>query len=678
MQSLTWYMQRLRAMSADEVAWRVRSAVRDATDRYRYPGRRRAAAARAAQSSNGPLPQPGLSVTASADSAAARPGEEPVQSWNADLLARAERIAVHRIDLFDQEDCFLGDPIDWNRDHKAGIAAPLLFAPSIDYRDHARSGDCKFVWEPSRHQHLVVLARAYRTYGEIRFAHAAAGQLESWLAACPFGLGMNWRSPLELAIRLINWVWTLDLLRPSGVIRGTLAAALAESVNLHLWEVARKYSRGSSANNHLVGEAAGVFIAASYFTTANRAAQLRRQSREILLREIEHQNFADGGNREQAFGYHFFVLEMFLLSGMVARASGQDFPERFWQGVRRMAEFAVALCEAGPMPNFGDADDGYLLDLESRTRDPRWLLGACSRVLPASLEGVDPRWGAQAAQWLPIPAAPTPEPVSPPRRLTSRAFEKSGYYLLQSGAAGSLDSISVLFDCGQLGFGAIAAHGHADALSFSLRAFGQDFLVDPGTYDYFTYAEWRQYFRSTRAHNTIEVDGQDQSSMLGKFLWGSRANATCLEWQPNDFGGTVVGEHDGYQRLPDPVRHRRRITLDARARELEIQDEIFSSRAHELRWFAHVAEGCRVNRLSASSFELIAERGSVMIALDPRLEWRELRASANPIGGWVSRGYHRKSPSTTICGCIAAHGNLSLLNKIVMGPVDANGNSCRL
>ena len=90
----------------------------------------------------------------------------------------------------------------------------------------------------------------------------------------------------------------------------------------------------------------------------------------------------------------------------------------------------------------------------------------------------------------------------------------------------------MVFDCGELGFKAIAAHGHADALSFTLRAFGSDVFVDPGTYDYFSYSAWRAYFRSTSAHNTLAVDGRDQSVMLGPFLWGARAQARCIAWEP--------------------------------------------------------------------------------------------------------------------------------------------------
>src|SRR5262249_12423173 len=151
------------------------------------------------------------------------------------------------------------------------------------------------------------------------------------------------------------------------------------------------------------------------------------------------------------------------------------------------------------------------------------------------------------------------------------ALPESGHYLLQVGHRGRGDLVSVVFDCGDLGFKSIAAHGHADALSFTLRAFGSALFVDPGTYYYFTYPDCRSYLRSTKAHTTVAVEGLDQSVMLGPFLWGARAQARCVAWEPRKQGGKVIGEHDGYTRLTDPVLHRRTLELDGHSRILSIQ-----------------------------------------------------------------------------------------------------------
>jgi hypothetical protein len=668
-QRLEWYVRRLRGMSAGEIAWRLRSHLRDTVDRARVGlGRvpRPHDLDRALSAAPG-FPVTDLSPGGWRDAR----GEE--RSWCDALVAQADRAAAHRLSFFDLEDRHLGDPIDWNRDHSAGKAAPMGFAAGIDYRDFAETGDCKLVWEPSRHQHLVVLGRAYRATGDARYAQAVAGQLRSWLDQCPFGQGMQWRSPLELAIRLINWVWALGLVEGAGVIEGPLRERVLHAAWLHMWDVVRKFSQGSSANNHVIGEAAGVFIGASYFTGFADAAGWRRRSAAVLERECLAQTHADGGNKEQAFAYHLFVLEFLLLAWQVGRATGQPFSAAYGSAVERMLEFAGAMGEAGDEPPaYGDADDGYVLDLgEPRRPEPLLATGAL-----LTGRGDLKRWSGgfrQSTRWLLGQDARTrfeALPVEAPAALASRAFPDTGYYLLQSGTPSGADRIGVLFDCGELGFGSIAAHGHADALSVTLRAFGTDVLVDPGTYDYFTHAEWRRYFRSTAAHNTVEIDERDQSQMLGLFLWGDRAHARCVRFQPDAAGGEVTGEHDGYERgLEDPVSHRRTVRLEGAARAVTVVDEIHTDGYHRAAVRFHLAEHCRVAARDGNRIEIrVADRGVVILEMDSRLAVDTLEGSTAPIGGWVSRGYHRKVPATTLVGRAECAGDTVFVCRIEVLP----------
>ncbi len=667
MQSLDWYLHRLRGMSAGEIAWRTRATCWEALDRCRvgigWRPKLDAAWLAAAADSPRSLRLTGVQPGDWKDSLAGSP--EAV--WRDRLLARAERIAAHRLSFFDIHDRHLGDPIDWNRDHASGQASPMGFAPAIDYRDYRVTGDAKLVWEPNRHHHLVVLGRAYRASGEKRYAAAAVEQLQSWLEQCPYGRGMNWRSPLELAIRLINWVWTIDLIRDSGLYSGEFRTRLLDAVWAHLHEVARKYSQGSSANNHRIGEAAGVFVGASYFGDLPDSNRLREEAREILTGEILAQTYADGCNRELALGYHLFVLQFFLVAGALARRSARNMPSGYWTMLERKLAFLSALTEGGDaLPMFGDSDDGYVLDLGALPGpDPTGLLGVGAVLVGGASEPVE------AARWLFDGAAgPAPDAVTDPAssvRLGSRAFPESGHYLLQSGRPGMPQRISVLFDCGELGFGSIAAHGHADALSFCLRAFGRDVLVDPGTYDYFTYPAWRDYFRSTRAHNTLVVDDQDQSVMLGPFLWGERARARCLSWRVLEDGAQITAEHDGYSRLADPVVHRRHLTLEGAARSLTIHDEVLARGAHTASAFFHLAEDCVVRDIDSNRVRVALGAAQITLVLDPAFAVQIVCGSEDPIGGWVSRGYHRKTRASTVIGRASTKGNTSFQCRIELG-----------
>src|SRR5262245_2655210 len=320
MPSPGWYLRRLRTMSPGEVAWRLGSALRVMELRGRLALGREPEAPAAPPIAATARPSFRLSDVSVGEWAHCT--TEPERSWRDELCSRADRLAQHRLSFFDLEDCDLGDPIDWNRDHAAGRPTPLRFAPLIDYRDWNAVGDAKVVWEPSRHHQLVVLGRAYRGTGDARYARAVIEQLESWISQCPFGRGMNWRSPLELAIRLINWVWAVDLILESGLVTGACQNRVRRAAFQHLWLITRSYSRGSSANNHRIGEAAGVFVATSYFPDLDPSGQWRQESRQILEEEIVVQTYSDGGTREQATGYHVFVLQFCLVAGLVGRRAG--------------------------------------------------------------------------------------------------------------------------------------------------------------------------------------------------------------------------------------------------------------------------------------------------------------------------------------------------------------------
>jgi len=654
-------------MSRGEILWRFRSLLRLGADRLLLSRRQRPRPLeRVMQHAEA---QRGFSVhdVACGEWADAKTGARE-NVWCGRLLARAEHIAKGDLSYFDLQRHHHGDPIDWNRDHAADIAAPLRFAPLIDYRDFRVTGDCKLVWEPNRHHHLVVLARAYRASGEIRFAEAAVTQLDGWLRQCPYGMGMNWRSPLELGVRLINWVWTIDLIRESGLVSGGFEERLIDSVDRHVWEIARSFSQGSSAGNHLVGEAAGVYVAANYFDGITHASRYREQSRALLENELLRQTFADGGGREQAFGYALFVMQFFLICMLVAEKRGHPLSDTYRGRLEAMFEFVNALCEGGNPPLFGDCDDGYVLDLGSARPDAREMLAWGASVFKR--EDFKQHSGAdgESVRWLlgksGLDVFDSLQDNNTARDLAPHAFPESGLYLLQYGHAKSPENASVTFDCGPHGLPPMCGHGHADALSVTLRVAGQSVLVDPGTFDYFTYPELREYFRSTAAHNTLEIDALDQSEMLGAFLWGRAANAKLLSWRPTSDGGSVSGEHDGYDRLADPVTHRRTVTLAGETGLLTIRDELDAMDSHQVEFRLHFAEHCRVRTSPSNVLRVCLADVELSLELDARLAVESVSAADDGHAGWISPAYHVKRRGATVIGRATLNGDVVLTTTV--------------
>jgi hypothetical protein len=635
---LAWRVNRLRCMSIAEIAHRVREAA--------YAHLQRQGLLTAKQ-----VPEAADGVTGPRWLAAA-PALAP-----ASYVTAADEVAAGRMDVLSLHDAAIGCPPRWNRDPQSGQEFPVSFGQHLDYRRLA-GADIKYVWEPNRHLQLVTLAQAYALTADARHLAALRTQIESWLEQCPYLRGANWSSSLEAGIRLINWslAWQLAGGAASPLFAGAAGAALRhrwlDSIYQHMHFIRHRLSRHSSANNHLIGEAAGLLVASITWPLWTEARQWGATAQRALEREALLQNAPDGGNREQAFAYQQFVLGFLLVAGLARRAAGTDFPAAYWNRVEAMIEFVASMMDVGGgLPMIGDADDGFVMRL---SQEPGWCpfhsLLATGAVLfrRGDFRAKAGRVDEQTRWLLGDDAGRTfDELLSDATELPVRKdFPESGYYILGDRFE-TPDEIRLVVDAGPLGYLGIAAHGHADALAMTLSVGGSEFLVDPGTYAYNTERKWRDYFRGTGAHNTVRIDGLDQSEIGGAFMWLRKARAHCERWTSNAVFDELIANHDGYTRLSDPVMHRRTVRLDKRLRRIEVSDDIECRREHsmEIRW--HFAESCRVRETEG---RVVAERDGQRIVLavpegHARLEL--LCGDSVRPAGWVSRSFGKMTPATT-------------------------------
>jgi hypothetical protein len=316
-----------------------------------------------------------------------------------------------------------------------------------------------------------------------------------------------------------------------------------------------------------------------------------------------------------------------------------------------MMEFVASVMDrAGNVPMIGDSDDALIIRFsQEKPWNPYRSLLATGAILFSNAA-----WKAKAGhcddktRWLlGDEAAQRFDTLSAtPSGLPKRAFPEGGYYVLGT-RFGAEDEVLAVVDCGPLGFLSIAAHGHADALSFTLSAGGIQLLVDPGTYAYHTQKQWRNYFRSTFAHNCVCVDGADQSEMGGNFMWLSKARARCKMADLEGNHQCFEGEHDGYRRLSDPLTHRRTLTFNAATKEFRVEDELECTGAHQAQICWHFSEHCRV---TVAGNSLVAVAGNIRLSLtmDPSVPPPSLvSGQEDPPAGWISRSFDVKLPIST-------------------------------
>lgn len=641
MNNLAWKFNRLRTMGLPEIAYRVCQAVQLKAELLTLKGIKQ------------PL-DPNLSSLG-------KPWLNKLPSqFDVGLYCdAADRVLAGYFDVFALRSAQLGFPPRWNRDPKTGIEAPLDFGKTLDYRDERIVGDIKYLWEPNRHLHLTTLAQAYHLSGDMRYAKGAQAFLESWFDQCPYPLGVNWTSSLELAIRLVNWSFTWHLLGGSS---SSLFASeegqrfqrrWLDCIYQHCHFIAGFLSRHSSANNHLYGELMGLFVAAITWPCWQESNQWKDQAYKELESETLKQNASDGVNREQAVYYQHEVIDMMLICWLFARANGVEFSQDFSLRLEKMLEFiASVMNSSGTVPMIGDAD-GALMVHWSKERD--WNVYR-SLLTTGALEYSRADFKMKAgnfddkSRWLLGDEAKLRFDsiiTSGLQIIPRQEFREGGYFVMGDNFDAN-DEVRIVADTGSLGYLSIAAHGHADALSFTLSVAGNFLLIDPGTYAFHTQKKWRDYFRGTSAHNTVRVDGTDQSESGGNFMWLRKANVSCESWESNAVKDCLVASHDGYTNLVDPVIHRRKIEFLKKERMIVVEDILECSSEHDIELNWHFSEACKVvverNKVVATVADVRVEMTMLHCNSQPELVWGN---DTLPLG-WVSRSFDEKVPAPTI------------------------------
>ena len=641
LEKLRWQMARLRAMTPEEI--RKRAQAQRLKARWKRGGPKPASLPTlpdvhrvAKQAFFGlPLERESLYVTVDAAEIEA-------------VLEEADALLAGRWGFFAFADsnAEASGSVDWQRDDRSGRTAdPKVFGPDIDYRDAKRIGNVKYTWEKNRHQHTTLLALAWFLSGKDQYAQAALSTIEHWVQHNPAARGVNWTSGLEMSLRLISWAWVFHLLRGhADRARVFVSAAFLESLYHHQCFLVDFESQGSSAGHRLIGEASGRYIAALTWPIFAESTEWQRESKAVLEREMDVQIFESGISREMSFAIDVFSTEALLLPAILGEQCGDDFSRAYLDRLGLKVKALAWLRDArGNLPRYGDGDEGMAVQLQART-EPRsdWIVNVGRRFLDVPVAEA-PRGSLVGALLLGprAPGEPNPSAVRVPE---SFGFRDAGVYSMAF-MRGAPSEVLVLADAGPLGHPPTA--GHADALSFTMSVGGQPVLIDPGTFAYHNQSRWRSHFRSTRAHNTLELDSVDQSVQQGALAWGAQANVTLDRWEPRSDGGALMAAHDGYARLPGKPIHRRELEL--RGKRLTITDHLEGSGAHLIGIRLHLHPDCEATDEGHGRWRASFPGGQLRLRFDSKLIVTAHRAEKNPEPmGWYSPRFDVNVPSWTL------------------------------
>ncbi|MBA2485331.1 MAG: alginate lyase family protein [Nitrospira sp.] len=517
-------------------------------------------------------------------------------------IESADQVCEHVFDLLGSGPVALGPAIDWHVDFKSGYR----WNPDLCFLHIAHSQtagvDIKVPWELSRGHHLVLLAQTGLLTGDKKYSGECVKQISDWIVANPPGYGVNWACPMDVAIRAVNWLWTLALLAEWPDVNDAWWADVLATLVAHgrFLMTNLEVRDDGVTTNHYLADVVGLLYLGLCLKEVRDAERWRTFAVRELVAEMERQVLPDGVHYESSLSYHRLVTEMFLSSAVLCRRQGVELPPPFYNRLTKMCDFVQAYTKPnGLAPQIGDGDNGRLHMLTGYgrcdVRDHRHLL-AVGGVLfdredwraASGSSWVEGLWfaGARQTTWAAASAGESRRSV---------AFPAGGFYILRE------EEDYVLFNCNPPGTSGVGTHKHNDVLSLEMHLGGEDILVDPGCFLYTSDPRDYNRFRSTCYHSTVRVDQAEQNRVIPEKLFCLHPDSRLhvMQWEIGQPVEQVAAEHHGYDRLADPVRHRREVQYHRSNGSWQVIDHLSSlagrSHSHRLEWTLTFAPQCSLH-----------------------------------------------------------------------------------
>ncbi len=511
------------------------------------------------------------------------------------IMDDADMVHENKFKTLGSELYSFGEKIDWHLDFKSGKRWDSKFYSEIDVLDLKNQSDVKVPWELSRFHQALWLGKAYWISRSEAHAEKFKSLVEDWIENNPVGYGVNWVIPMEAAIRAMNLIVGSLYFIGSNRIDDDFFMKLLCSLYEHGIFIQYNLERSFRNGNHYISDLVGLIYLGIFFYDTKAGKRWVKFTHQELEREILNQVYEDGTDYEKSTSYQRLVAELFTAAYVLLKLNRFSISEGFRNRLESMFDFlASSTMPNGRAPNIGDADDGRVFRMKSEIdfSDHRDLLAVGATLFGRNdLKATAPNFSELALLLSGTEGFEQFSLLEAKSKVASRVFKDGGFAFLRT----EKDFCS--FDFGDIGMRGKGGHGHNDVLSFTIGG-ESALIVDRGTFCYTCNPRLRNKLRSTYSHNTAVVDGVEQAEFSG--LWSIKQDITSpelLAWISNDKQDIVEAQHHAYERLPQPVTHKRKITFNKQQRTFIIEDNFLGEGRHKIELMFHFAPGLKATNL---------------------------------------------------------------------------------
>jgi uncharacterized heparinase superfamily protein len=396
--------------------------------------------------------------------------------------------------------------------------------------------------------------------------------ITDWIAKNPPCTGEGWE-PYPLSLRIVNWIkffLQVDAALQEEWLQSLYKQALWLEKNIEYHILA----------NHYLKNGVALFFAGVFFDGVD-AGRWMKKGLKILREEVAEQFLADGGHYERSLMYHSICVTD-LLDVLNFSQNSQS---------------AISAEETSPLRGTVTASLNFLNEICLPDSEIPLFNDSAFRIAPSPRRIFD--YARIVIGY---------EPFVRTTGLVIHEKPQSGYYICCNGRD------AIIVDCGAIGPDYQPGHAHCDTLSYELTISGQRVIVDSGVFDYEPSSE-RAYARSTRAHNTVVVDGEEQSEIWGVFRVARRAKPIRASFEKQVDGSVLFkGSHDGYVRLTGKPIHTRQLSYDGKERWV-IKDRLEGRGTHRMESYIHIHPDFQIVK-SESGIHVIEPNGSTLAIID--------------------------------------------------------------